>query len=278
VSVVFFFIRFNPNIYYRRNLAVDARIIGEAKATDQQMTQLLTKRNVLRHRIDKWRGIQDIYMPSITKYRAESISPDGASEAFTYPETIPLHLPSALSTDIISTVPSNVIDIETRLRISQADDSLNDLKRFLRVTMGLWDFKRANIGPSQRSSTRMYATISAFREKVNRCANRYRAARRALSVLDPGGTWVIRLQKLKPTDVRPPIRDMDKLPKRKSAHDASNTTRTDREANEGRRTLSWIWLAARPTGTEVRGENVEVTQAEINESKSQICSALKCIT
>jgi hypothetical protein len=144
--------------------------------------------------------------------------------------------------------------------------------------MGLWDYKRANIGPSQRSSTRMYATINAFREKVNRCANRYRAARRALSVLDPGGTWAVRLQELKPTDVRPPIRDMDKLPNRKGAHGASNTTRTDREANEGRRTLSWIWLAARPTGTEDGGENVEVTQAEINESKSQSCPALKCTT
>lgn len=250
---------------------MDSRIINETKATDQQMTELLTKRNVLRQRIDRWRNVQDVYMPSITKYRAERISPDGVSQAFANSETIPLYLPSALPPDIISTVPSNVIDIETRLRISQADDSLDDLKRFLRVTTGLWDYKRANIGPSQRSSTRMYATISAFREKVNRCANRYRAARHALSVLDPGGTWAVRLQELKSTDVRPPIRDMDKVSERKGVRNDSNTTRTDREANEGRRTLSWIWLTARSTGAEDRGENADVTQAEIDESKPEIC-------
>ena len=146
------------------------------------MGQLITKCNALRRQIDKWREIQDVYMLSIAKCRVESMPPDDAS-----PETIPLHLPSALPTDIISTIPSNFIDIETRLRISQADDSLNDLKRFLRVTMGLWDYKHANIRPSQRSGTRMYTTISAFQEKVLRCADRYSAACHALSVLDPVG-------------------------------------------------------------------------------------------
>jgi hypothetical protein len=133
----------------------------------------------------------------------------------------------------------------------------------------LWDYKRANIGPSQRSSTRMYATISTFREKVNRCADRYRAARRALSILDPGGTWVVDLQELKPSDIRPPIRNVDEVPKRKRARNDSSTTRSDRETGEGRRTLSWIWLAARPTDTESGGG--EKVQAEIDESKSQNC-------
>jgi hypothetical protein len=243
---------------------VDARIIEEAKASDHQMIQLTTKRNALRRRIDKWREIQDVYMPSVAKYRAEFVSPEGASKHLAYPETTPLHIPSALPTDVFSTVSSNLIDTETRLRISQADDSLDDLKKFLRVTMGLWDYKHANIGPSQRSSTRMYATISTFREKVNRCADRYRAARRALSILDPGGTWAVRLQELKPTDVRPPMRDMEKVPKgRKRAR------MTDREAGEGRRALSWIWLVAREIGTEShRAESIEVTQTDINNSRS----------
>lgn len=209
-------------------------------------------------------------MPSVAKHRAESISPDDASKSFAYPETTLLHLPSALPADIYSTIPSNLIDIETRLRISQADDSLEDLKRFLLVTMGLWDYKRANIGPSQRSGTRMFVTINTFREKVNRCSNRYRAARHALSVLDPGGTWAIRLQELKPTDVRLPTRDMEKVPKPKGARNISS--RTDEEASEGRRALSWIWREGRPTGAEFDGgENLDVTQAEVDKSKSYNC-------
>jgi hypothetical protein len=227
------------------------------------------KRNTLRRRIDKWREIQDVYMPTVAKFRAESISSDDASKAFEYPETSALLLPSGLPVDVAYSIPPNLINIETRLRISQADDSLSDLKKFLRVTMGLWDYKHANIGPSQRSSTRMYATIDTFREKTNRCASRYRAAYHALSVLNPGGTWAIRFQELKPTDVRPPIRDMDKVPKRKGARNPSSSTEPDREASEGRRTLAWIWLAARSTGTEPNGgEDVNVTQTEIDESKS----------
>jgi hypothetical protein len=243
---------------------MDARILDEAKATENQMGQLITKRNTLRRRIDKWRDIQDVLMPSLAEHRAGSISPDDSA----CPETIPLHLPSALPAGILSTIP-NLADIETRLRISQADDSLDDLKRFLRVTMGLWDYKHANIGPSQRQGTRMFATISTFREKVNRCAERYRAARHALSVLDPGGTWVVRLQELKPADIRPPIRDMEKAPGRKRARDVSSTARSDPEASEGRRALSWIWLAAQPTGTEYDGG--EKVQTKIDESKSQNC-------
>jgi hypothetical protein len=140
-------------------------------------------------------------MPSVAKYRAESISPDDACKSFTNPETIPLHLPSALPMDMVSTIPSNFIHIETRLRILQADDSLDDLKRYLRVTMGLWDYKHANVGTSQWSGTHMFITIKTFEEKVNRCAERYRAARLVLSVLDPGGTWAVCLQELKTTDV-----------------------------------------------------------------------------
>lgn len=245
---------------------MDACIV-KANPTDLQMCQLLTKRHTLRRRIDKWRDIQDVYMPSVAEHRAESISPDDANGS--YPETVPLHLPSSLPADVIRTIPSNFIDIETRLRISQADDSLDDLKKFLRVTMGLWDYKRRNIGPSQRSSTRMFTTIDAFKEKVNRCADRYRAARRALSILDPGGSWAIRLRELNPEDIKPPTRDMERVPKANRARGVSSTARSDQDHSEGRRTLTWIWSAARPTNTESHGENV---QAEIDESRFEICS------
>jgi hypothetical protein len=60
------------------------------------MGQLITKCNALRRQIDKWREIQDVYMLSIAKCRVESMPPNDAS-----PETIPLHLPSALPADII---------------------------------------------------------------------------------------------------------------------------------------------------------------------------------
>src|SRR6266849_5525439 len=123
-------------MYHRRNLAVDARIIEEGTATDREMTQLMTKCNVLRHRIDNWREIQNVYMPSITKHLVQSVSPDDKDRFFERPETIPLCLLSTLPSDLILTIPANFVEIEKCLRVSQADDSLNDLRRFLRITIG----------------------------------------------------------------------------------------------------------------------------------------------
>lgn len=244
---------------------MDVRIIKEATVTDREMGQLIMKRNILRRRIDKWREIQHVYMPSITKHLAQSVSPDDDDRFFECPEAIPLYLPSSLPSDLFSTIPSKFVEIEKCLRVAQADDSLNDLRRFLRITMGLWDYKRTHVGPSQRYGTRLYTSIGTYREKVNRCASRYRAARDALSVLDPSGT---RLQELKSTDIRPPIRDIEKIPKPKGARGTHDTSRKDPEASEGRRALSWIWLAAQPKGAESGDENVDAAQLEIDESKS----------
>ncbi len=78
----------------------------------------------------------------------------------------------------------------------------------------------------------------------------------------------MRLQELKSTDIHPPIRDMEKIPKPKGICRAHNATRRDPEASEGRCALSWIWLAAQPQGVESGGDDVEDGQLEIEESKS----------
>lgn len=43
---------------------------------------------------------------------------------------------------------------EARLRIGQANDALVELRRLLRMTMGMWDFKFTDVGFSQRGNTR----------------------------------------------------------------------------------------------------------------------------
>src|SRR6266849_9542046 len=89
----------------------------------------------------------------------------------------------------------------------------------------------------------MYASISTYREKVNRCASRYRAAHNALFVLDPGGTWTTRLQELESADIRPPIRDMEKIPKPRRARRAHNSTRRiQRRVKDGRHYHGFGWL------------------------------------
>ncbi len=118
--MVSIFIDAPAEMYHRRNLAVDARIIEEGTATDRETTQLMTKRNVLRRQIDNWREIQNVYMPSITKHLAQSISPNDKDRFFERPETIPLCLPSTLPSDLILTIPANFVEIEKCLRVSQS--------------------------------------------------------------------------------------------------------------------------------------------------------------
>jgi len=77
------------------------------------------------------------------------------------------------------------------MRIAQADDALAELRKLLRITMGLWSYKNTQIGPSQHASTRARSMIGRFRDKINRAADRYRAAYSALKELDPGGDWMI---------------------------------------------------------------------------------------
>lgn len=110
------------------------------------------------------------------------------------------------------------------MRIAQADDSLTDLRRMLRITMGLWDYKITNVGPSQVSSTRTRTMIDGYRTKVTRCVEHYRAAWNSLLQLDPNGEWILRLKELKADDVRPPER------------------REEDKKKEGKREVSWIWM------------------------------------
>ena len=194
----------------------------KTKPTTLQKIDLQQKRNVLQHRIAAWQLVQAIYMPStITSSENDTDSGDSTNDTPCVPEKISLRLPSAVphSQRLNNSLP----DKERRLRLAQAEDALNELKRLLRVTMGLWNYKFTQLGPSQRAGTRARSMITRFRNKVNRCADRYRAARCALLVLDPNGSWTSRLRELNAGDVRAPCRD-------------------EEDVSEGRRELSWIWL------------------------------------
>jgi hypothetical protein len=158
-----------------------------------------------------------------------------------HPETVPLFLPSCVPETLRS--QCGLVEKERRLRLAQADDALVELRRLLRVTFGLWQYKWAQVGPSQRANTRARSLISQFRSKVMRTANCYRAAYKALLVLDPNGEWITRLKELKDDDIKGP--------------------RRDEEEAEGTRQLSWIWLT--PLGELLPTSN---SSDEMDESES----------
>ena len=169
--------------------------------------------------------VRNIYVPALADDRNCNHS---ASTARATPELIPLNLPSSMTPALRSTCFQGLADIERRLRLAQADDCLYELRKQLRITMGLNHYKTTQVGPSQRAGTRARSLISRFREKTVCCAERYRNAYLALTVLDPGGDWSHRLRPLADADIRPPGKGDDEA--------------------EGTREISWIWRVDRRSG------------------------------
>lgn len=166
-----------------------------------------------------------------------------------HPERINLWLPSSLPKSLWETgCAPGLVTKEHRLRLAQADDALNELRRQLRISASILDYKKATIkGTSQKMGTRARTVMVRFHDKTYRCAERYDAAYRALTIFDPDGIWNRRLLPLDHAkDLRLPRRDKD-----------------DDPTSEGRRALSWIWLVSPREGrpTEV------ATQDEVNDSK-----------
>ncbi|KAH9974339.1 hypothetical protein BGW80DRAFT_1130440, partial [Lactifluus volemus] len=200
--------------------------------------ETLEKRRVLVTRIQTLRKIQAVYMPFVSTSSFDLPNTLPISE----PETFDLCLPSSpsLSVSVLHAIP-DLVEKEKRIRLAQMHDALVNLRRLLRITMGLWQYKYKHIGPSQRVNTRARSCISRFQDKVHLCAERYRASWRALLQLDSNGPWVTTFRELKKEDVVFPGKGDDE--------------------GEGFRVISWIWLENGKTGA----VDSEAGQEEINE-------------
>ena len=219
------------------------------KVTTLGVAEIQDKCHALRRRIDAWRDIQQLYMPCTVQLHQTHLAKISALSAAEEPETMPLFLPSSIPSSLWFTgCASGLIDKECRLRLAQADDGLNELRRQLRISATLRDYKKVQVGGrSQKLNTRTRSLMSRFHDKTIRAAERYSAAYKALSSIDPNGEWTTRLKYLDHNkDLRSPRRN------------------DDDESRETRRELSWIWLVSREGGPPK-----EVASAdEINDSKS----------
>jgi hypothetical protein len=227
------------------------------KVTTLGTAELQEKRHALRHRIDSWRDIQRIYMPCIDQVRAVNSASDSSStgstsdddppSAIKNPEITPLFFPSSISPSFwLNGCISGLVDKERRLRLAQADDGLNELRRQLRISATLRDYKKVQVGSSQKMNLQTHTLLSRFHDKTIRSAERYSAAYHALSILDPNGDWTMRLRPLNhQKDLQPPCRN------------------DDDESHETRRELSWIWLVSQGGGLPKAVASAE----EINDSK-----------
>ncbi len=161
---------------------------------------------------------------------ADSPSEDADANT-TKAKHVRLWLPSALPAPLRASLSPGLADKKRRMRIAQADDALEDIRRLRRIITGIAEFKRLNIdGTGQRTTGKTRSLFIKFQEKIRRAAARYRAARAALESLDAGGQWQARFRVLLDSDLRGPGRNTEEHP------------------SEGRYEISWIWLVCRGPG------------------------------
>ncbi|KLO14505.1 hypothetical protein SCHPADRAFT_826309, partial [Schizopora paradoxa] len=196
----------------------------------------------LKRKIVQWiRQVQPVYMPNLRateQNTGDESDSDNGDDAFGCSVwDIELRLPSSLSpADRTRYCVAGLIEKETRLRLTQADDALVDLRRTIRTVTTLREHRTTQTsGTGVAANTRMQSLIARHKRKEGRIAERYRAARKALLSLDPEGSWTARLLELKPEDCRPAH------PEKKST---SKTSKGDYGATTGQGTYvtPWIWL------------------------------------
>lgn len=260
---------------YRRTLSNRYKH-ARAKKNNSRTFDIDKKDKELRRKIILWRSIQQIYMPCAAAVRASNavkraermarqtatssntmmsvpgrVAPDLAgfnSEGTGEIETetavdmdlcLPSSLPERLRNDPALTA---LLEKERRLRLPQCREALTSLRRRLRICARLFDSKKLHTaGTGMRPNTRMQSLLDKHVQYRERDIERYRSARKALVVLDPKGTWQHQLKPLLQQDIHPPIRGQEISAKGRAKGKRSKQGTT--LESEGRRTLSWIWMA-----------------------------------
>lgn len=206
--------------------------------TSRQNADLQEKCNTLSRRIQQWREVQLAYTPTVATLVIRAGSTAGSGEEGSLAENVPLFLPSGIS-DAARQPIIHATKKELRLRMAQADEALEDVRRGRRMITGLVQFKKLNIsGAGNKPNTRMRTLYNRLQLQIQRAADRYRAARDALLALDPNGTWQDRFRKLNPADIRGPGRQED-----------DKIIQTN-----GQYEMSWIWLISRSSNGDSDGE------------------------
>ncbi|KAH7903922.1 hypothetical protein BJ138DRAFT_1188251 [Hygrophoropsis aurantiaca] len=225
----------------QRNIRAKAKEIkGDSNTIKKQ--SLDEQRTTLASRIETWQSIQVLYMPGIAHVRQMCPTRTNAlvdDERVKKSEDIMLHLPSTLPISIRATgCVEGLLEKEKQLRLAEAEDTLGALRRQLLITTGVFNFKKTHIsGTGQKPNTRARAMLTRLMDKARNHADRYRAARRALVALDPEGDWKAMLKVLHTEDIRGP-------------------RRTEDEASEGNREISWIWVSGRQRDTRMGTDEI----------------------
>ena len=141
-------------------------------------------------------------MPGLDRYLSErSVYND--DKVMSTPEHIPLHLPSSLPTENRASIcVPGLAEVEDRLRFAQACEALTDLHCQLTKRTYASRYRTTNIS-SQTHFTRFQELQEQTDSKIKAaCSRYYQLARSGLLHLRGKGIWEMKLQEIRPEDIR----------------------------------------------------------------------------
>ncbi len=187
--------------------------------TDRQKANIQQKCNCLRRRIEAWFTIQGVYMPASTVQRMTLATSSTPVQAY----DVPLLLPSALAC-IQTDLDKLLANMERRLRFGRAQDTLGKIREHILVRGGMYRVKQREVR-GQAMVTRAATVLNRIDGHIEDGFQAYQRHWNALERLAvPLGC----------PDHRISLRALNK---------ADMVNIDDSDGSEGRRTLSWIWLA-----------------------------------
>ncbi|KAJ7046193.1 hypothetical protein C8F04DRAFT_938986 [Mycena alexandri] len=175
----------------QKTLAFDVAATGLHPTTAQRRA-MVERTSKLRRKILVWIDIQNGFFPSVKVVRANE-DEARARSARTQPipglqvHEIKLWLPSALmrrpeAVRQITPLQNEAVDYEYRLRVGQANEALDEIRRGLLVRTKLYKHKDAS-SRGVRENMRSNGAINVLNDRIRRMAEQYRGARRALETL-----------------------------------------------------------------------------------------------
>ena len=242
-------------------------------------TSIQRRRTSLLLRIQNYITSRGQYMPGLERYLNEK-SITNEEKVMSTPEYIPLHLPSSLPSEKRASIcVPGLAEVEDRLRFAQASEALTDLRCHLTKRTYASRYRTANVS-SQNHYTCFRELLDQTDSKIKAACSRYQVARKGLVDLRGKGEWELKLQELRPEDIRglsekalvseereqrKRTQEMAGISTDGASESGADHNRLNQElpptmfnphlaVGEGHRTLSWIWYTT--SQDEIIGKSV----------------------
>lgn len=260
--VFFLYSGIDSDTFSRSQLKLD--VAKAHSPTKRVLANFEQRRTRIEQQINRVRGLQRTHCPAaiqILSTAAPSVDKAGKPIPPPLSENITLMFPSEITPAFQD---KRLAEIESRFRDGQCSSSLHDLRHGLLVKRRIYTFKTIHVR-KQKKSTRSRTLLKNQQNRIDSAAATYRRAHAAKGALvgsyirgDPKATKatdeMVGWHTLQDADIRMMVdaeeeerrkqRPMKSRQKEAKKLNADGNIQGIPGAGEGRRVISWIWLAA----------------------------------